>query len=635
MPLSQEVNASHEGGYASRLFKARHVSASALSIPSLYVHFELLQFLLLTFSHSTHTGTADRSISSPTASCNHSNRPGSFRSFNSSLLPTKMKLGTFGILTPFLAALSTLATTSPLDSRATDGVWICPEKNWKGTCDWVQAWESATLCRGFAFTTSQYFSFGPDGDVTCTVFTDENCKTVDDGSDSRVIAWPGDGQIPGPAYAGGQGTAHSPAHHAYKCHPNSSKRETSPGKEGINGDSLGDTQINVESNNGNLEARNHNAASTSPRGNASLPLRATSAPPGVGATFAVWLCPQINWGGVCTWTPISLPIRCYTLPLDWDVFSFGPSRGITCSLYANAKCETLTIDGLQVNYPGFAGIAGPAYSGGGDYDRGFAYSCWRFPSNGENDADDEADNNSKIPITNAEISEFKSRTVTSRAEGGVYVCQLPQWQGQCDWLTVQATDEVHAQCLPFPYSTSSSSISFGPDKGVVCKAYIDIGCVVRRPQDFVEITTPGSSDLTKHATSSGVGWAKFKCWQPDDSKVTAPSTAISGANTRSITPRGELGLYTCAAAHWQGFCSWLPVTDRDELNAPCYPLPFPDQSSISFGPDRGVMCKVYLDLGCARGSLGIILIQSPGASQMSKQSSTQASGSTRFKCWLI
>ena len=143
-----------------------------------------------------------------------------------------MKLSTLGIVFQFLAALPTFSNTLPLETRATDGVWICSDKDWKEPCGWVPAWESETLCRGFPYPNSPWLSFGPDSGVTCTIFTDEHCNTADDGSYSQDLTFPGVYEMPGPAYQSGQGTAHFSGYQAYKCHPMSNKR-------GIDGNEAG------------------------------------------------------------------------------------------------------------------------------------------------------------------------------------------------------------------------------------------------------------------------------------------------------------------------------------------------------------------------------------------------------------
>ena len=40
----------------------------------------------------------------------------------------------------------------------------------------------------------------------------------------------------------------------------------------------------------------------------------------------------------------------------------------------------------------------------------------------------------------------KTRAVESRGEGNLYICELPHWQGKCDYWLIETKDEIQAPC---------------------------------------------------------------------------------------------------------------------------------------------------------------------------------------------
>ena len=418
-----------------------------------------------------------------------------------------MKFNTLGSIFTFLAVLPTFSDTLPHESRATDGVWICSDKDWKEPCGWVPAWESDTLCRGFPYPLSPYLSVGPDSGVTCTVFTDEHCDTANDGTDSKDVSFPGNPMLPGPAYQGGQGTAHSPAYHAYKFHPRSTKREITPIERMQDLGKSEDTQSNEESK---PEKRDSQTGSLSPL--------ATSNPLEARAADGVLICPEAGWKGQCEWTQVGMSPDCRPVPSGWQRWSLGPDIDVTCFLYADTQCksESYTIR-TQTNWPGLDKLAGPAYTIG---KRDASVTACKAYACNKREADNPKPNPSNgVHAPNFQVPGANVRAIEARDKGNLYICELPYWQGTCELWSVEATEEIHAPCAAFPYPTSSTAVSFGPDPGVVCKIYMDNECSRGNMSYVPEIIFPGWTDLEKHGSNGGYGWARYKCWQGDDSKV--------------------------------------------------------------------------------------------------------------------
>ena len=64
------------------------------------------------------------------------------------------------------------------------------------------------------------------------------------------------------------------------------------------------------------------------------------------------------------------------------------------------------------------------------------------------------------------------------------------------------------------------------------------------------------------------------------------------------------GLYICSEPNWRGECSWsIPegVKHPDGDNT-CQTTPYSGSQIVSFGPDRGVSCRMYGKGGCQGGS---------------------------------
>ena len=201
-----------------------------------------------------------------------------------------------------------------------------------------------------------------------------------------------------------------------------------------------------------------------------------------------------------------------------------------------------------------------------------------------------------------------SNSLKSPATDGVWVCSEANWGGICSWTPVNTSIWLCTIVNP-----QWRTWSIGPGKDIVCDVYQDSTC----PESFdphVVLSTsfPGNASLAGPAALGGqrsaniTAYKAYSCWpiqgkrsvdtasEIDSISITTVSSIEEPrVNARTVENRDGLGLYTCSAPNYHGTCDWIPVIAKDESGAPCLPFPFPESSSISFGPDKGVMCKVY------------------------------------------
>lgn len=246
----------------------------------------------------------------------------------------------------------------------------------------------------------------------------------------------------------------------------------------------------------------------------SLSLLAASKRPTSRATNGVLVCPEAEWKGHCEWTQVGVSQNCRPVPSGWERWSLGPDIDVTCFLYANTQCNSESYTSrTQTNWPGLDKLAGPAYpiaKRAASVIACKAYACKKREA-----GKPEPDPSNGVNAPNFQVPGANIRAVEPRGEGILYICQLPHWQGKCEYWPIEATDEIQAPCLSFPYPTSSTAVSFGPDPGVVCKVYMDDECSMDNTPYAPEINFPGWTDLEKHGSNGGFGWARYKCWQSE------------------------------------------------------------------------------------------------------------------------
>ena len=287
----------------------------------------------------------------------------------------------FNLLSTTLALVATLfpiALSGPLDAHATDGVWVCSKPDWAGECNWTKASNSDTLCFGLP-EHSQSVSFGPDPDVTCTVFTNENCNTDIGvpGTMTKDYGFPGSAQIPGPAYQGGAGTAFSPAYRAYRCKPIKSKRNigTSENNFQVEDATLPTLQGPVKRER-DSDTESHEDMETKPTNNEASQVDANTLT--ARENRGVYTCQFPNYQGICTWLSVTNKDdlgKCMPLPyISQTYISFGPDEGVACRVYTSPICvQGEGLNSLGITHPGASNMFKAANEQGGGFRR---FQCW-------------------------------------------------------------------------------------------------------------------------------------------------------------------------------------------------------------------------------------------------------------------
>lgn len=248
-----------------------------------------------------------------------------------------------------------------------------------------------------------------------------------------------------------------------------------------------------------------------------LPLLVASNPLKSRATDGVWVCPEANWGGVCSWTPVNASTwSCNVVNTQLKAWSIGPDKDIACDVYQDSTCPE-SFDPhvvLSTSFPGIASLAGPAAQGGqgsANITTYKAYHCWPTLGKRSVDTDSKADAISITTVSTSEDPRLNARTIAPRGGLGLYTCSAPNYHDTCEWIPVTAKDESDALCLPLPFP-ESSSISFGPDEGVMCKVYNWSCFDDASSHDTTMMQHPGSSQLSKHSKSQSSGATTWKCW---------------------------------------------------------------------------------------------------------------------------
>ena len=85
------------------------------------------------------------------------------------------------------------------------------------------------------------------------------------------------------------------------------------------------------------------------------------------------------------------------------------------------------------------------------------------------------------------------------------------------------------------------------------------------------------------------------------------SSSLANTTTRlDSRAANDPGYYFCSEAHWKGDCGWQPLGQQ---------ISWTTGWSGSFGPDHGVVCKIYDDFMCATSDVGAI--RYPGIADLS------------------
>ena len=81
--------------------------------------------------------------------------------------------------------------------------------------------------------------------------------------------------------------------------------------------------------------------------------------------------------------------------------------------------------------------------------------------------------------------------------------------------------------------------------------------------------------------------------------------------TKDIGPPQNVGLYMCSEPDWNGTCHWAIPEGILDANSDtiCHDLPYSNSIFISFGPDTGIICKVWVGRYCEKWG---DLIEYPG-----------------------
>src|SRR2546421_12848049 len=68
-----------------------------------------------------------------------------------------------------------------------------------------------------------------------------------------------------------------------------------------------------------------------------------------------------------------------------------------------------------------------------------------------------------------------------------------------------------------------------------------------------------------------------------------------------------IGAYYCTGTHWTGGCAWTAA-----LAGNCVNIDNPSGTSFSFGPDQGLVCKLFEIANCQTGGTVIGGVRDPG-----------------------
>ncbi|GAB1312742.1 hypothetical protein MFIFM68171_02952 [Madurella fahalii] len=73
------------------------------------------------------------------------------------------------------------------------------------------------------------------------------------------------------------------------------------------------------------------------------------------ARYTVYITQHINWNGIAQNLGLNTG-ECHSLGNGWPriVSSFGPSAGVTCTIYDNSRCRGSAYGGIR--YPGIANL---------------------------------------------------------------------------------------------------------------------------------------------------------------------------------------------------------------------------------------------------------------------------------------
>ena len=113
---------------------------------------------------------------------------------------------------------NTTTATSPLLQRDTSqpGVYICALELFQPPCQHLPLTLGPDLpCLPLPYASASILSFGPDHDVTCILFHDDNCDRSKGGT--ATYNWPGTDFLMGPGYVDLQTGRSGGGYRAYGC----------------------------------------------------------------------------------------------------------------------------------------------------------------------------------------------------------------------------------------------------------------------------------------------------------------------------------------------------------------------------------------------------------------------------------
>jgi hypothetical protein len=87
-----------------------------------------------------------------------------------------------------------------------------------------------------------------------------------------------------------------------------------------------------------------------------------------------------------------------------------------------------------------------------------------------------------------------------------------------------------------------------------------------------------------------------------------------------------IGAYYCTGTHWTGGCAWTAA-----LAGNCVNIDNPSGTSFSFGPDQGLVCKLFESVNCQTAGTVIGGIMYPGWADVSAM--TQNRGLSVVRSW--
>ena len=456
-------------------------------------------------------------------------------------------------------------------ARDTVGVYICNGPNWTGHCKWHQLVDTGgQFCNSLEDAqNSSSISFGPDQGVLCSLHADDTCS----GSQVRIMAFPGETSVPGPAYVS------------------------------ANNGLASDDSSQCTSNCGDVPFKYYKCwkdvaapvpVVRSPDFNA---LEQSDRRRGI---LGAYLCTDQDWAGKCKWHPLSgKPCSVIEDSQRSENISFGPDKGLVCGLWINEACTGGV--GMKLYHPGSPLVPGPRHKLNNGGDHGYkSYSC---------KTDDRKRSLPAVNEASIDISKTDNISLPRDTPLGIMITQFPNWQGQ--WLVSTHTDGSYNK-MPF---SDQSHISFGPDPGVVCNIYSDPKCLILGPlctdKDIVaQVRYPGEASL-----ASNLGVAVYRCWIEKGRGTNLTPRDLSQNDDRvamAVERREDKGIYVCPLPDWAGECSWMPIPKNQ-----CNPLPFPMQPVISVGPDKGVKC--IINDGICTDWIGELIVEWPGSPRTKKQ----------------